>query len=421
MSIREEKGRQIADKARIVKSGGLYLVPSQSSSKKYKVDPEAQSCSCPDFEFTQSKCKHIFAVEFTVERERKVITETQPDGSTKTTVTETVKVTRKTYPQVWSAYNAAQTQEKRLFLYLLHQLAQGVGSPAQVMGRPRLSFEDMIFAMAYKVYSTVSGRRFMTDLRDAHAKGYMESLPCYNSIFNYFESEALTPYLQMLIEESALPLASIEQDFAADSSGLSTGVFKRWNDTKWGKVRTEFGDKVPNQVNRRDWLKIHIMCGVTTNVVTAVEVTDAHAGDSPKFKPLVETTARNFAMRQVSADRAYLSSNNLKTVAEHQAMPYIPFKVTSTGNAPKSSDLFKKMYHFYSYNQERFMQNYHKRSNVESTFHMIKSKFGDSLRSKTERAQINEALCKILCHNICCLIQSMYELNLKPKFWKEVA
>ena len=41
------------------------------------------------------------------------------------------------------------------------------------------------------------------------------------------------------------------------------------------------------------------------------------------------------------------------------------------------------MYHFYSLNQERFMHSYHKRSNVETTFHMIKSKFGDSLRSKT--------------------------------------
>ena len=52
---------------------------------------------------------------------------------------------------------------------------------------------------------------------------------------------------------------------------------------------------------------------------------------------------------------------------------------------------------------------------------MIESKFGDSLRSKTRTAQINEALCKILCHNVCCLIQSMCVLNLKPKFWKEVA
>jgi hypothetical protein len=344
MSIREAKGRDIADKARIVKSGGLYLVPSQSGGKKYKVDPVAGSCSCPDFDFTQSKCKHLFAVEFTVERERKTVTETKADGATKTTVTETVTVKRKTYAQDWPAYNMAQTKEKAIFLYLLHQLAQGVGSPAQVMGRPRHSFEDMIFAMAYKVYSTVSGRRFMTDLRDAHARGYIENLPCYNSIFNYFESEALTPYLQMLIEESALPLASIEQDFAADSSGLSTGVFKRWSDAKWGKARTEFGDKVPNDINRRDWLKIHIMCGVTTNVVTAVEVTDAHANDSRFFKPLVETTSQNFAMRQVSADKAYLSGPNLKTAVDNHAMPYIAFKVNSTGK--HGSDLFKKMFHF---------------------------------------------------------------------------
>lgn len=52
---------------------------------------------------------------------------------------------------------------------------------------------------------------------------------------------------------------------------------------------------------------------------------------------------------------------------------------------------------------------------------MIKTKFGDALRSKTRTAQINEALCKVLCHNICCLIQSMYELGLKPKFWQVAA
>jgi transposase len=79
------------------------------------------------------------------------------------------------------------------------------------------------------------------------------------------------------------------------------------------------------------------------------------------------------------------------------------------------------MFHLPAQQRERFMQRYYKRPNVESTFHMIKAKFGDSLRSKTRTAQINEALCKVLCHNICCLIQSMYELNLKPKFWKEVA
>jgi hypothetical protein len=49
---------------------------------------------------------------------------------------------------------------------------------------------------------------------------------------------------------------------------------------------------------------------------------------------------------------------------------------------------------------------------------MIKAKFGDSLRSKTDVAMKNEVLCKILCHNICCLISAMYELGLKPVFDK---
>jgi hypothetical protein len=349
MSIREAKGQDIANRFRITRKGNLYLVPSQSGKGAYTVDAEKGRCSCPDFDFTGAKCKHIFAVEFTVRRETKTVTETAPDGSTKTTVTETVTIKRKTYPQQWPAYNMAQTQEKAQFLYLLHKLCQGVGSPAQHgRGQRRLPLEDMIFAMAFKVYSTLSGRRFMSDLREAHRRGYVSALPCYNSIFNYFESEMLTDYLLMLIEESSLPLQAIEEDFAVDSSGLSTGVYQRWSEAKWGKVRTEFGEKQPNEVNRRDWLKLHICTGVKTNVVTAVKVTDSHAADCPEFPALVETTARNFAVRQVSADKAYLSNKNLKTVAENHGVPYIPFRPNSTGTTKGNTDIFKKMFYYYT-------------------------------------------------------------------------
>ncbi|HEX8475044.1 MAG TPA: transposase [Pyrinomonadaceae bacterium] len=411
MNLREQKGLNIANRLKVVPQGNLWLVPSESGSKKYKVDPSIGQCTCPDYEYTGSKCKHQFAVEITISRTQTTTTKQTATG-TKTTVTETVKVTRKTYPQEWPAYNMAQTQEKRLFLYLLHQLCQGVGEPAQMNGRPRLPIEDMLFSIAYKVYSTVSGRRFMTDLKDAHAKKYISKLPCYNSVFNYFEDETLTPHLKMLIEESSLPLQAIEEDFAVDSSGLSTCRFVQWMHAKYSD---------PHLIEKREWVKVHLMCGVKTNIVTAVEITDRYAADSPQFKGLLDTTGENFTMRQVSADKAYLSNQNLRTVVvNHHAMPYIPFKANSTPSK-NNSGLWRQMYHYYSYNQERFMQNYHKRSNVETTFHMIKSKFGAALRSKTRTAQINEALCKVLCHNICCLIQSMYELNLKPKFWAVAA
>lgn len=51
------------------------------------------------------------------------------------------------------------------------------------------------------------------------------------------------------------------------------------------------------------------------------------------------------------------------------------------------------------------------------SYSMIKAKFGDSLRSKTNVAMVNEALCNVLCHNLCCLIQSAYELGVEATIW----
>jgi hypothetical protein len=84
---------------------------------------------------------------------------------------------KKTYPQKWRAYNSAQTHEKEKFQQLLRDLCRDIKKPVRSRnGRPRLPLEDAIFAACFKVYSTVSARRFMTDLRNAHSAGRRNSL-----------------------------------------------------------------------------------------------------------------------------------------------------------------------------------------------------------------------------------------------------
>ena len=56
---------------------------------------------------------------------------------------------------------------------------------------------------------------------------------------------------------------------------------------------------------------------------------------------------------------------------------------------------------------------------MDSTFSMIKAKFGGSVRSKIPIAQVNEVLTKIQCHNICVLIQSVFTGDTQTR-WREV-
>lgn len=70
------------------------------------------------------------------------------------------------------------------------------------------------------------------------------------------------------------------------------------------------------------------------------------------------------------------------------------------------------MWHMFAYNKDEYLARYHQRSNVETVFHMIKSKFGDGLLGKTERAQDNEVLCKVLAHNLCVLVHAFHELGI---------
>jgi transposase len=397
MDGRQQRGLEIAATVRLRRKGGVWMVPSQGGNgKSYTVDltGDEPTCSCPDHETRRMKCKHIHAVEFSVKRE------TRPDGTT--TITKTVRVT---YGQDWPAYNAAQSHEKTRVTELLHGLCDGIEQPPQRRGRPRLPLSDVVFSAVMKVYSTVSGRRATSDLRECEAKGYVSNAPHYNSIFHYLENPALTPILKALIEESAAPLKAVESDFAVDSSGFSTCTFVRWYDAKYGKTRSE-----------HEWVKAHLMIGVKTNVVTSVEVTGPDNHDSPYLPPLLEATTQRFQVAEVSADKGYISKRNLEVVVNAGAVPYIPFKSNTTGEGP---ELWRKMWHFYQFNRREFLESYHKRSNIESTFSMIKAKFGASVRSKTSVAQMNEVLCKIICHNLCVLVQSIYELGIAPTFWAE--
>ncbi|MFX0009115.1 MAG: transposase [Candidatus Hermodarchaeota archaeon] len=310
----------------------------------------------------------------------------------------------KTYPQDWSAYNQAQTQEKLLFFELLGELSSLV-TPQKYKGtgRPSADISEMIFSICLKTYLDFSSRRIESDIQMAKQLGYIDHVPHFNTILKYLNNPKLGCVFRELIRLSSLPLKQIEENFTIDSSGFSTSMFGRWFNARTGNTE------------KRLFKKAHLFSGTRTNIITSVEITDGFMHDSKVFQYLLLDTNMNFDMKEVSADAAYSSRRNLMLVSKCGAIPYIAFKKNTTGHR-RGSIIWSQMYRYFSDNKEEFLQHYHRRSNAETVFSMIKRKQGSHLKTKNDIAQVNEILAKCLVHNICVLIQEMFELGIKIDF-----
>lgn len=306
--------------------------------------------------------------------------------------------------RTWQAYNDAQMREKLLFLDILQDLCSRLPETQNgKVGRPRASTREMAFCMAAKLYEGLSSRRVSSDLEIAMQRGHISKVPHFNTILKYFNEPGMAPLLESLIRLSSLPLKDFETTFAVDASGLTSAFYSRWLDERL----------IANR--EHDWIKIHVICGVKTNIVTAIDVSDAYSHDSPHFPKLIKDTAENFQMKEVCADKGYASGKNLDLVFEAGAVPYILFKANATG-ALKESKTWSKMFYYFKFHQDEFMARYHQRSNVESTFSMLKRKFSHKLMLKSEVGQVNEALAMLLCHNICVLVKEAFQNGISAEF-----
>ena len=395
IEVRKQRGLQIAKTSRIVRTEkGYWKVPSQSGSGYYLIKSikGEVKCNCPDYETRRCKCKHIWAIELIVTQ--------QVDNEGNITITQTKRIT---YAQDWKNYNLAQTKEKEYFMGLLADITNRINNQTYTFGRPENNLGDTIYSMIFKVYSTFSSRRFTTDMEIAKSQGNIESITPRSSMSDYFNKEELTPILANMVTLTALPLKEVEKDFAIDSTGFGTSNFQRWFSFKHGK-----------EICSRKWVKCHFVCGVRTNIIPRVKITSEFDNDCPQLSELYNNTKEYFNMEELSGDKAYLSIENLELIENNGTRALIPFKSNNTPN--KKGAVWKKLYHFFALHNEEFLQSYHKRSNAESTVFMIKSKFGDAVRSKNWTAQVNEVLCKVICHNICCVIMESFCLGINPDF-----
>ena len=209
-----------------------------------------------------------------------------------------------------------------------------------------------------------------------------------------------------LIEASSAPLVEIENaagQFAQDSTGFSTVTYDRWFDQKHGKLRS-----------KHEWVKLHIMVGTVTNVVTAVKVSDE--ADCPVLPELLQKTAQRFNVREVSGDKAYLSNKNLEAI--HAPARCRSFRSKATAWAwPASRRTGADVGSLLA--QERRLSrplSPSEQRRDDDVDDQIEVRRGCAIETPT--AQVNELLAKLLCHNLSCIVHAITEFGIDADFTK---
>ncbi|MFN8644257.1 MAG: transposase [Candidatus Binatia bacterium] len=160
----------------------------------------------------------------------------------------------------------------------------------------------------------------------------------------------------------------------------------QWKGAKYGEKQLRM---------EHDWLKVHAMTGVKTNVVgrrSAMPNATARASACCWMRP-----PRTSMSRRVLGDKAYSSYANMDLSAEKAVTPVHHVRGDNAISGNTGCETWDKLFHFLHFHRQEFMRAYHKRSNVE---HLQRSSvFGDFVRSRN-KAAINELLLKIICHNL---------------------
>ena len=197
----------------------------------------------------------------------------------------------------------------------------------------------------------------------------------------------------------------------------------RWTEEKWGRKSSaedsEAEDTEDSELverKSREWLKAHIVVGTSTHIVASVRVEGWRSDDFSQFVPLFQRVTRLFDVKRISADAAYPGHENFDAAESWGATLFTPFQHRHVRPPAFDQSAWARAYRMFYDNFDEWYPSYHRRSLSETAFSTIKRLLGETIRSKTPIAQINEMLLKVLTHNIIVLIHAIFEFDLHPFF-----
>jgi transposase len=300
-------------------------------------------------------------------------------------------------PIDWSSYDEAQVNEINDMLNLIREVVKkatlnlGLEKSAENAGpgRPKNSPSDEAKVILMQQYFCAANRPAAGYAQLFKEKLYLQKTFSYKTIERAYKDPEVALILEEVFRLTHMPLKEKEHVFGPDGTGLSTSMKQNYeSDRQNGKPH-------------KGYEKMMVMTGCTYKLFSAFQFAQNPFGnESPYFEPLLEETARHYdRVERVPADSAYVSRRNCDLVKGFGAVPRL-YPKENVNMRRFGSAAWGDMLMDLVVDPQKWLGEYHVRSNVEAAFLAFKRNCPVPLRKKIHLRKKHEAFTRVCNYNL---------------------
>jgi hypothetical protein len=274
------------------------------------------------------------------------------------------------------------------------------------IGAKPIQHRDIVYCLIYKVYTLWATARSASNFEELLKKGLITRIPKDSCLHQFFNDESILLLLDGLLGKTSMPLILVDQVYSIDSTHFIQDEYLPY----WRLYPNAYTVK---KAGGKKYISLHVLAGNETLIITSAIPASMKKPERDFFRPLVEKTL------ELRAKAANIQYPGLPEEAERAVKRHLerkPLEILAdkgyTGRKVKKAAhnlgvtltvTEKRKSRDKKIQVELTKKKGRRRNSVESIFNMVKNKFRRELLSKNAISSYNEALCKVICHNLIVL------------------
>jgi hypothetical protein len=209
----------------------------------------------------------------------------------------------------------------------------------------------------------------------------LKSIPHFTTLQKFFKRFS-TRLFEKILVQTIRQFDILDARVAIDSSGYSSHHVSKY-----------FVWRIKGRIKRKFFMKDSIVIDTDRQIILSNYSRIGPSHDNIDFKPLINKARKRVDIILVTADKGYDDESNHMLVKSMNATCIIPVREWSYSR-PRTGRYRKKM--FYNFDKEQ----YGHRNKSETVFFVIKSKFGETLSSRSTLLKKKEIKMKNVVYNL---------------------